>query len=70
MDQFTQDVGDLLVGIVFFGLVIGLPALWLERRARQKREPEILPPPSDVHSRNLTSVAEWRRKRGELDRIT
>ena len=66
-EQFGQDWFDLVTVLTILWLVVIMLAWFLERRARRRREPEVLPPPDIPSYRNVASIEEWRRKYQRLD---
>ena len=66
-EQFAQDSADLVAILSIVWIVILALAWLLERRARRRRESEILPPPDIPSYRNVASLEEWRRKYQRLD---
>lgn len=66
-EQFVDDtIGLVAFWTIFWTVVIAI-AWILERRARRRREPEVLPPPDIPSYRNVASLEEWRRKYQRLD---
>lgn len=66
-EQFAQDSHDLVVFFSVFWLIVIAFAWFLERRARRRREPEVLPAPDIPSYRNVASLEEWRRKYQRLN---
>lgn len=66
--QLAQDSGDLCAVMVVVLTGLALAGWWVERRARRRRELEILPPPIDGRDHNAESIAEWQRKRDAIAR--
>jgi len=69
-EEFVLDTGALFGILALFVLVVGGVAWLFERHTVRRHEPEILPPPVDGRDHNDESIAEYKRKRALVDRVT